>query len=70
MLSEKLSQQYKLSDYMTANQLVINADKTHLIVMGTKKLDQEEMKCLCWLGSTPSGTQEQKSYWGQIFVKI
>ena len=38
MLSEKLSQQYKLiSDYMAANQLVINADKTHLIVMGTKK---------------------------------
>ena len=37
-LSEKLSSQYKIiSDYMAANHLVINADKTHLIVMGTKK---------------------------------
>ena len=38
ILSEKLTQQYKLiSDYMAANHLVINADKTHLLVMGTKK---------------------------------
>ena len=37
-LSEKLSSQYKIiSDYMAANNLVINADKTHLVVMGTKK---------------------------------
>ena len=36
-LSESLSTQYlRISDYITANQLVINADKTHLIVMGTK----------------------------------
>ena len=37
-LSENLSHQYKvISDYMAANQLVINAEKTHLVVMGTKK---------------------------------
>ena len=37
-LSEKLSAQYKIiSDYRAANHLVINAEKTHLIVMGTKK---------------------------------
>ena len=37
-MSEKLTAQYNtISDYMAANQLVINADKTHLIVMGTKK---------------------------------
>ena len=38
VLSEKLTTQYKIiSDYMAANNLVINADKTHLVVMGTKK---------------------------------
>ena len=37
-LSEKLSSQYKIiSDYMAANNLVINADKTHLVVMGSRK---------------------------------
>ena len=36
-LSETLTGQYKtISDYMAANRLVINGDKTHLIVMGTK----------------------------------
>ena len=36
-LSENLTQQYKkISNYMAANNLVINADKTHLVVMGTK----------------------------------
>ena len=38
VLSHKLTQQYdKISDYMAANKLVINGDKTHLVVMGTKK---------------------------------
>ena len=37
ILSQKLSAQYsKIADYMAANNLVINADKTHLVVMGTK----------------------------------
>ena len=36
-LSMKLTEQYKIiADYMTANKLVINSDKTHLVVMGTK----------------------------------
>ena len=34
-LSEKLSEQYaKLADYIGDNKLVINDDKTHLLVMG------------------------------------
>ena len=38
VLSQKLTQQYdKISNYMAANKLVINGDKTHLVVMGTKK---------------------------------
>ena len=37
-LSEKLSEQYaKLADYMGDNKLVINDDKTHLLVMGGPK---------------------------------
>ena len=36
-LSEKLTAQYKIiAEYMTANKLVINSDKTHLVVMGTR----------------------------------
>ena len=38
ILSEKLSGQYsKLADYMGNNKLVINDDKTHLLVMETPK---------------------------------
>ena len=38
VLSQKLSDQYKIiADYMAANSLVINGDKTHLVVMGTKQ---------------------------------
>ena len=37
ILSQKLTDQYnKIADYMAANNLVINAEKTHLVVMGTK----------------------------------
>ena len=36
-LSDTLTAQYKIiSEYMAANRLVINSEKTHLIVMGTK----------------------------------
>ena len=36
-LSETLSDQYnRISSYMAANRLVINAEKTHLLVMGTR----------------------------------
>ena len=41
VLTEKLSAQYmKLAEYMGDNKLVINDDKTHLLVMSTKKHDQ------------------------------
>ena len=37
-LSSKLSEQYDtIAEYMAANKLVINGDKTHLVVMGNKK---------------------------------
>ena len=37
ILSSKLTNQYKkIEEYMAANKLVINGDKTHLVVMGPK----------------------------------
>ena len=37
-MSNTLTTQYKvISEYMAANHLVINADKTHLVIMGSKK---------------------------------
>ena len=35
-----LTAQYKcIAQYMASNKLVINADKTHLVVMGSKRID-------------------------------
>ena len=40
-LSDKLSMQYKnIAEYMGDNKLVINNDKTHLLVMGSKKHEE------------------------------
>ena len=42
LLSQKLSDQYsKIADYMAANKLVINGEKTHLVVMGSKKSNNQ-----------------------------
>ena len=43
MLSTVLTSKYKvIEEYMVANKLVINADKTHLVVMGCmKQLDRQ-----------------------------
>ena len=41
VLSNTLTDQYQvISKYMAANKLVINDDKTHLLVLGTKAMDQ------------------------------
>ena len=38
-LADTLSETYKcIAEYMAANKLVINADKTHLLVMGTQAM--------------------------------
>ena len=42
VLSTALTDQYKvISRYMAANKLVINDDKTHLLVLGTKAMDEK-----------------------------
>ena len=41
LLTQKLSEKYKnLAEYMSANRLVINDGKTHLLVMGTRRHDE------------------------------
>ena len=69
-LSEKLSAQYKIiSDYMAANHLVINADKTHLIVISLNSLcsqDGYQWKTSLYAQCSqynPS-TQNKTGYWG------
>ena len=40
VLSEVLTDKYKIIEqYMVSNKLVINGDKTHLVVMGTRKME-------------------------------
>ena len=44
-LSNNLSEQYsKISAYMAANKLVINGDKTHLVVMGKNKMQAKKQE--------------------------
>ena len=44
-LSSALTDQYKvISNYMAANKLVINDDKTHLLVLGTKAMKDKSDK--------------------------
>ena len=45
ILSQKLSNQYKkIEEYMAANKLVINGDKTHLVVMGSLLTQPKDKK--------------------------
>ena len=42
VLSSGLTRQYQeIAKYMAANKLVINDDKTHLLVLGTKSMDEK-----------------------------
>ena len=62
LLTEKLSAQYKkVAEYMSANRLVINDEKTHLVVMGTKKFGLARSEVHIDTGSViiaPSETQK------------
>ena len=62
VLSSTLTQQYnKIADYMAANKLVINDDKTHLVVMATKKFAQKRQEVEIQAGQhtiTPSDSEK------------
>ena len=55
-LSEKLSQKYSvLADFLTANKLKVNDDKTHLLVMSTRQKRQYRDTALITI-NTPTAT--------------
>lgn len=55
-LSEKLSQKYSvLADFLTANTLKVNDDKTHLLVMTTRQKRQHRETALITI-QTPTAT--------------
>ena len=62
ILSDKLSTQYrKLADYMGDTGLVINDDKTHLVVMGTRKNSEKRKSVKVDTGTvtvTPVATEK------------
>ena len=68
ILSETLSAQYKkISNYMAANKLVINADKEHLVVMGTKATAARRAEVVLQAGEHAiSPTRTEKLLGGNI----
>ena len=62
VLSNMLSEQYdRISEYMSANKLVINGEKTHLVVMGTKRTAARRQEVSINAGGhtiTPSRTEK------------
>ena len=62
ILSSGLSEQYRIiSSYMSANKLVINDDKTHLLVLGTKAMSVKRDRVTMQAGNhTIMPTQQEK----------
>ena len=62
ILSNMLSEQFtRISDYMSANRLVINGDKTHLVVMGKRQAATRRQEVSINAGGhtiTPSRTEK------------
>ena len=57
ILSEVLTRKYNvLEEWVNANKLVINADKTHLMVLGPKKISKK--RDLVSIQSAPINTVE------------
>ena len=61
-MSAKLDTKYKvISEYMASNKLVINGDKTHLLVMGTRSMDANRAQVALHAGNhtiLPSTTEK------------
>ena len=72
VLSEVLSSKYNLlEDWMNANKLVINPDKTHLMVMGGKKNDQKRKEVKLEAGAfTIKPTHSEKLLGGQLHQNL
>ena len=72
ILSQVLSSKYSLlENWMHANKLVINPDKTHLMVMGSKKHDVKRMQVTLTAGQfTIKPTQTEKLLGGQLHQSL
>ena len=69
VISNTLSIQYaRLAEYFGNNRLVINHDKTHLVVMGTRRFDKKEEKFLSILAVALFIPLTQRSYSESTFI--
>ena len=64
VLSQVLSRKYVLlEDWINGNRLVINPDKTHLMVMGSKRISEARSKSAYRQDLSPSNQQKLRNYW-------
>ena len=72
VLSQVLTSKYnRLEDWMNANKLVINPDKTHLMVMASKKNDRKRMEVSMKAGEfTINPTETEKLLGGQLHQSL
>lgn len=72
VLSEVLTSKYNLlEDWMNANKLVINPDKTHLMVMGGKKNNEKRKEVKLEAGAfTITPSQTEKLLGGQLHQSL
>jgi hypothetical protein len=61
-MSAQLDRKYKaISDYMASNKLVINTDKTHLLVMGNRSMVDKRSQVMLQAGAnyiTPTPSEK------------
>ena len=71
-LSNKISSKYsQFSEYMSSNRLVINPEKTHLVVMGSKKMDQKRQQVTLQAGEhTIKPSESEKLLGAQIHQSL
>ena len=72
ILSDILSSKYgKLAEWMNANKLVINADKTHLMVMGKRNSEQKRKQVYMMAGEfLVKPSQTEKLLGGQLHQSL
>ena len=64
VLSQVLSRKYNLlEEWIHGNKLVINPDKTHLMVMGSKRILEARKQVSIQAGPLPSSPQKLRNCW-------
>ena len=72
VLSDVLSEKYdKLAEWMNSNKLVINADKTHLMVMGKRNCEEHRRQVYMLAGEfLVKPSQKEKLLGGQLHQSL